>query len=362
MDYQKIKIDTFNDEQNYWFVRTNGGSYYNEYKTKGFIAFGVNSICDTKLLEAAEKDKKAKEQLVTQIKADYENKTKNFNYVYAMIEYQPTDKPRKNIIKTGLIISQLNRFMREMKIGDIVLIPSVDSDEITFGKITSDYYIDKVSPLEGFFEYNHKCPFFKRRNVKWIKTIKKDDLEPFLYKVIYSHHSITDVSYARNYINRSLSDVYISNDKLYITFNINKKTGIPAKDLLGFMNSFEKIARSINLDEQYINELINAEVKLNIQSPGPLQYIIGIPVGIFILASAYAVYNIADRGGTINMEHNNTKIELNVNSKLENKYNLIKTYEETTEKISSNNGEVEELRKHIEKLEISLPNEQTVSK
>ena len=269
MDYQKIKIDTFNDEQNYWFVRTNGGSYYNEYKTKGFIAFGVNSICDTKLLEAAEKDKKAKEQLVTQIKADYENKTKNFNYVYAMIEYQPTDKPRKNIIKTGLIISQLNRFMREMKIGDIVLIPSVDSDEITFGKITSDYYIDKVSPLEGFFEYNHKCPFFKRRNVKWIKTIKKDDLEPFLYKVIYSHHSITDVSYARNYINRSLSDVYISNDKLYITFNINKKTGIPAKDLLGYIkdciklcsdNELEDIMTRNNID---INENIKTKQNFN---------------------------------------------------------------------------------------------------
>lgn len=362
MEYNKINIDIFNDEQKYWFVRTNGGLYYNEYKTKGFIAFGINTVCDKKLLEDADTSKAAKEQLINKIKKAYKNKTENFTTYTSIVAENNLSlkKSKKDNIQTGLIINQLKRFMLEMKIGDIVLIPSSDSDKITFGKITSEYYVDKTSPLEGFLEDN-KCPFFKRINVKWIKTIKKKNLDPYLYKVIYSHHSITDVSYAKNYINRSLSDIYILNDKLYITFNVNRKTGIPVKNLLEFIGSFEKVAHSINLNPKYIDEIAQAEVKLNLQSPGPIQYIMSFTAGAVILAVAYATYNIAERGGTISIEHNNTKIELNVNAKTEDKYTITKTYEETTEKITSDNGEVKELRKNIEKLEIALPNEQKPS-
>lgn len=63
----------------------------------------------------------------------------------------------------------------------------------------------------------------------------------------------------------------------------------------------------------------------------------------------------------INIEHNNSKIELNVNAKTDDKYTITRTYEETTEKITSDNGEVKELKKNIEKLEITLPNEQKPS-
>jgi len=359
MEYNKINIDIFNDEQKYWFVRTNGGLYYNEYKTKGFIAFGINTVCDKKLLEDADTSKVAKEQLVNKIKEAYKNKTQNFTTYTSIVAENNLSlkKSKKDNIQTGLIINQLKRFMLEMKIGDIVLIPSSDSNNITFGKITSEYYVDKTSPLEGFLEDN-KCPFFKRINVKWIKTIKKKNLDPYLYKVIYSHHSITDVSYAKNYINRSLSDIYILNDKLHITFNVNRKTGIPVKSLLKFIGSFEKIAHSINLDQEYTNEIAQAEVKLNLQSPGLIEYIVGIPIGIFILAASYATCAIAKRGGSINIAYNKAKIALNINAELEKKYNITKTYEETTEKITSNNGEVKELRKTIEKLEITLPNEQ----
>lgn len=368
MEYNKINIDIFNDEQKYWFVRTNGGLYYDEYKTKGFIAFDINTVCDTKLLEVVDTNKVAREQLSKKIKEAYKNKTQNSTAYIPTVaedtllpeELKQTKKLKKDNIQTGLIINQLKRFMLEMKIGDIVLIPSSDSDNITFGKITSKYYIDKISPLEGFLEDN-KCPFFKRINVKWIKTIKKKNLDPYLYKVIYSHHSITDVSYARNYINRSLSDIYILNNKLHITFNVNIKTGIPVKNLLKFIGSFEKIADSINLDQKYTNEIAQAEVKLNLQSPGPIEYIVGIPIGIFILAAAHATYTISKRGGHINIAYDKAKIELNVNSELDKKYNITKTYEETTEKITSDNGEIKELKRNIEKLEITLPNEQKPS-
>lgn len=365
MEYNKINIDVFNDEQKYWFVRTNGGLYYDEYKTKGFIAFGINTICDKKLLEDADTSKVAKEQLINKIKEAYKNKTQNSTTEILIVTEdnlspEKPKKTKKDKVPTGLIINQLKRFMLEMKTGDIVLIPSSDSNKITFGEITSEYYVDKTSPLEGFPE-DKKCPFFKRINVKWIKTIKKKNLDPYLYKVIYSHHSITDVSYARNYINRSLSDIYILNDKLYITFNVNRKTGIPVKNLLEFIGSFEKVAHSINLDQKYIDEIAQAEVKLNLQSPGPIQYIIGFVAGAFILAVTYATCSIADRGGTINIEHNNSKIELNVNAKTDDKYTITRTYEETTEKITSDNGEVKELKKNIEKLEITLPNEQKPS-
>ena len=78
MEYNKINIDIFNDEQKYWFVRTNGGLYYDEYKTKGFIAFDINTVCDTKLLEVVDTNKVAKRTINTKkIKEAYKNKTQN---------------------------------------------------------------------------------------------------------------------------------------------------------------------------------------------------------------------------------------------------------------------------------------------
>ena len=59
-------------------VRTNGGLYYDEYKTKGFIAFDINTVCDTKLLEVVDTNKVAREQLSKKIKEAYKNKNSKF--------------------------------------------------------------------------------------------------------------------------------------------------------------------------------------------------------------------------------------------------------------------------------------------
>ena len=133
-------------ERKYWFVRTNGGEYYDDYFHEGYIAVGFNSIADKTIIERAETDDAYKRALYERIKLELE-----------------TDEEIK--AKPGLIINQLKRFLIEMNPGDIVLIPSENSKFISFGEITSD--VELLSPDDI---QEDGCPFIKRRKVRWVKT------------------------------------------------------------------------------------------------------------------------------------------------------------------------------------------------
>lgn len=109
-DNTYFNIDFVSDRK-YWFVRTNGGEYYTEYFNEEFIAVGLNKFKDIDFITRAEADPSYKRAL------------------YEKIKSLVTDGSDK-VVKPGLIISQLKRFMIEMSIGDIVLIPSENSQYI----------------------------------------------------------------------------------------------------------------------------------------------------------------------------------------------------------------------------------------
>ncbi|WP_127162289.1 hypothetical protein [Veillonella sp. VA141] len=254
-------IDEFSDRK-YWFVRTNSGEYYTEYFNEGFIAVGLNEFKDTEFITKAESDPSYKRALYEKIKA---------------MLTDGTDK----IIKPGLIINQLKRFMIEMSIGDIVLIPSENSQYISFGEITSDVEVIDESLID-----DDACSYTKRRKVRWIKTIKKENLDPYLFKAIYSHHMITDVTEASHFINRSLSNLYVKNNKAYITFNVRTTNAIHAQDLKPLLYGFSDIAEQADFPADIIKDLKGMELKINVQSPGPIEYICsysGLGIILFIL-------------------------------------------------------------------------------
>lgn len=55
-------------ERHYWFVRTNGGEYYDDYFHEGYIAVGFNSIIDKSVIEKAETNDVYKRALYEKIK------------------------------------------------------------------------------------------------------------------------------------------------------------------------------------------------------------------------------------------------------------------------------------------------------
>lgn len=236
-------------ERHYWFVRTNGGEYYDDYFHEGYIAVGFNSIVDKTAVERAETDDVYKRALYERIKLESE-----------------TDDEIQ--IKPGLIINQLKRFLIEMHPGDIVLIPSENSKFISFGEITSDVEIIKRDdiPEDG-------CPFIKRRKVRWVKTLKKENLDPYLYKAIMSHHVITDVSDSAAFINRSMSNMYVENGRAHITLRVQSKESVKVADINTLLTCFQDIATKAEFPSEVLEPIAQAELKINVQSPGPVEYI-----------------------------------------------------------------------------------------
>lgn len=127
---------SIDSEAKYWMVRTMGGDFYKEYVEDGFIAIGYNEITLQDLIQLPESDSLSREII--------EAKLKNNN---------------QELKNTSYPASQLLRFMREMNIGDFVIVPAKNSQYVSFGIITSDVYEaeDRFLHLEGL------CPYAKHR-------------------------------------------------------------------------------------------------------------------------------------------------------------------------------------------------------
>lgn len=332
-------VDYITDRK-YWFVRTNGGEYYNEYLKENFIAVGFNWIIDASLIEQAEKDDVSKRAL------------------YEKIRFEADEDDRKQI-KPGLVINQIKRFLLEMNPGDIVLIPSENSQYISFGEITSDTYIINESEL---LEYC--CPFIKRREVKWIKTLSRDSLDPYLFKAIYSHHVITDVSDSSSFINRSLSSMYIAGDRAHITFRVSTQEAVRLSDLQPLLYGFEEVAIAANFPTNIISEIKATELKINVQSPGPIEYIVSMGglAGIAAIIIAISIYRVTSAvrksGGTLSLKIAGFSCKCKVNKPDNSPHDI--SIDELIEKISNNPEalrRLNEMANAIDKLDAKLPNE-----
>ncbi|MCQ2010527.1 hypothetical protein NOM01_10920 [Sporolactobacillus sp. STSJ-5] len=243
-----IPIVQVDENRGYWLVRTQSGEYHNEFYFDNFVAIDWNEFSDTKLFEKTEK-----ETVVELIHKKY-----------------PDNK------QPGLIYNQIKRFLYEMKIGDVVMIPSENTSHISFGIVDSEVYFDRVSDTaidEG------KCPFIKRRNVKWIKTVNRDKLDPNLYKMMNSRHTINNANDYAEFIDRTLYSFYVKGNKAHLILNIKKDGKIPA---IGVARMVDSIVDLI----PYLNEILpgsnfqedDIEMKATFNSPGIID--LG---GIFLL-------------------------------------------------------------------------------
>lgn len=234
-------IPQLNPNKNYWLVRTQSGEFYDEFYFDNFIGIGWNEIDDINLI----KDENKHNSLVELVKKHYED------------EQRPSH-----------VANQIRKFVKDIKKGDIVIIPSRSSTHISFGEVLEDNVYIKEIDLE---KIEHECPFFKRKKVCWIKTQNREGLDPYLYKLLYSQHTITNANEYAPFIDRSVSTFFQKGDKAHLILSVQTKNEIHARDLLQLIDSSLSIVETFNGITNSNLDPSQVEIKINVQSPGPIE-------------------------------------------------------------------------------------------
>lgn len=258
-DIDKIikSISTVKTTRDYWFVRTQGGSYYNDFARGSYIAIGYDEI-NFSDIKAANGSESGKIILTEIIKKKFPN------------EGRP-----------GFISHQLVDFAYNIKKGDIVVIPSYSSELICIGEIveTPIFQIDKL-------EKDEECPFLKRKKIKWLKfDIPLDNLDAEFITLKYSQKTITKVdSEISAYIDRVISPLFIKENDAHLSLEIRKKEKINAYELFQTWTELLDLTEEFGKENDLEIDKKSFDLKINVQSPGTIEFITYALTGIVVLS------------------------------------------------------------------------------
>ena len=198
------RLSTFNTvppERKYWLIRTQAGIYYESFVDNGYIGIGYNEVPYSQLSLLGVQDDRILFTLFNSLKD------------FCEMIYPEDTRP-------GLIASQLIKFAYNIKRGDIVVIPSENSETITIGYV-EDTTVHLASELETIETH---CPFIKRKKVYWEKEIPREKLDPYLYRVLQAHQAINDISSYSELIERNLNNFFIADGIGNLVLNVRRSS------------------------------------------------------------------------------------------------------------------------------------------
>ena len=288
-----LNIPIVPENIHYWIIRTNGGDYYDDFILHNYISiswdyvslnilYNKNDDEIKRLIEIYEKNSTLKED------SDDES-----------------DGTTKG--KITAILNKINRFVFEIDKGDIILIPSKNSDRITIAEISGDVY-ETENYVETYLQANPTteivpCPYRKRRKIKILKTITKGQMDIYLAKGFNSQHALSNMDEYAPYINRTIYSIYSKGDELHTTLHAGHPNGLTLKELIEFSTQLEKAASSIAQQCEIPFDSSQVEVKLNIHSPGLIELIGSLSgAGIVISLLMFSVNNLIN-GGKLNISY-----------------------------------------------------------
>lgn len=239
----------------YWLIRTQSGSYYETFRENRFISIEHNDITLSRLSEIAHEYKQDKLNISKALKTII---SESFLKQYGASGFDQRQASR--------VASQIFRFVFQMKKGDMVVIPSEASSIISFGEITQDY-LGQFTPEEM---RKMQVSDILLRRVKWIKDVRRENVDPYIYRLFLSHQAVNDVTKYAEIIERSINDFFILDEEAHLVLDVRASSDIKAKHLFGLgydiISLVEEYAEYANID---INtEDIEATVNLN--SPGKI--------------------------------------------------------------------------------------------
>lgn len=243
----KFKVPIFDNNNSFWLIRSKGGTFFDEFIDKGFVAIGWNPITKEELDKHSDDGK----TLLEIIKDEY-----------------------KDLASTKGAWKKCEHFIYGVAEGDIAIIPNKGSSKIAVVKI-GKYYEDvsltqnkEIEVLQqikdGWDGILHiDCPYRKRRKIEIIKIIEGTEINPNLYKALISYHGISKINDYREFILNAIYPIYIINNKLNLVFNVEQENPISAVSFSGFIYNFTQIMSNV-VDPDAIS------TKSNVNSPGDL--------------------------------------------------------------------------------------------
>lgn len=262
------RFDNLETDKNYWFIRTSKGKNFNAFTSNGFIGIGWNYITAQDLRERTEAEIRAK---IGRNERDARGQL-----------YDPASTKGKT--KITAIYNKIRKF-EALREGDLVVIPSRGSEYLSFGFISdSEIYND--------FE-DGECDFHKRRRVSWIVTKHLSELDPIFYKIIFSMHAVSSLNVYASYIDKVVSHIFVKGERSHLVMDVRTQEDINMDALTGLMASMKELTAHINTEFQLGEDLSASTVKLNVQSPGAIEFIYNhgrsLLIGAILLAAPIVV-------------------------------------------------------------------------
>ncbi|MBW8351710.1 hypothetical protein K0H71_20095 [Bacillus sp. IITD106] len=225
-------------DTNYWLVRADGGSYYEDFLVNDFIAIADNEIS----LESINR--------FPQLNTDIGHTIEGFKALY-----QETYL-KWNSQQISHAASRTMKFITEMKKNDIVIVPSHRSLYFLIGIVESDPFqiLEKDVNISGHYK---KCPYLKRRKIKWIKEVPRTAISDKMFWIFSTHQTILSLNEHAEHIDRLFTPIYIKNGFCYSSLKVNKKENITSAEWLKLYNVIEMVRSDSDVF-----------VKSNVQSPG----------------------------------------------------------------------------------------------
>lgn len=254
-------IQKVNPDKHYWFFRTMGGLYYDEFVSKGYIAIGYNEIIMKDLTDLPKRDDQARLYI----------KSKFYEYGHKLTD-----------AKAAKAAGQIVKFYRELCEGDIVVAPNSQSRKFAIGIIISEMYEDSGNHSE------QECRFVKRRKVKWLKEVWRHDLDPRVILAFGNQQTMSSIDDYAEFVDRKISMLYNKGDKTYLVLRVNQDKGLTWDDFC-FISDLGELFVSVSKENNLGIDLTDIQMTVNVQSPGDIMLACNASVGFNLILVLFAL-------------------------------------------------------------------------
>lgn len=241
-----IEILQIPDETGYWLLRADGGKYYSDFFLNNFVAISDNEISFEMILD---KDNHS----IAGITIDHYKELYKDNY------------PKWTNQQIAHAANRTEKFVNQMKVGDLVIVPSKRSMNFLLGVIDSDVFeITDDEVVSGERIQHAVNPYLKRRKVNWLKEVSRYEISVKLHWILSAHQTIFDLSNHKDYINQLMAPVYVQNGMCHGSIQISKQEGLDSDEWFELYSIIKKLS-DINPER--------VTVKTDVQSPGLIEFV-----------------------------------------------------------------------------------------
>lgn len=257
------------DDTQYWLVRANTkAEFYDDFQYNNFIAIGDNYVGLQELLDIPEIFKLTSESHESQYKGIF---TKKSIDRYRSNNPDATNLERQDAIAAikrscSIAASKTFKFIEQIKIGDVILVPNEGSSKFLLGIITSSVFDDDIhhvklaDVLDDLDDYGyHVSNFQKKRRVFWIKEFSRSDLPDKIAWIVSTRQTVYNLTDYADSINPLISSTYVYKGNCYARIGVTTKKEISTADFFALQQAINEVTKQSNE---------NVFQQINVQSPG----------------------------------------------------------------------------------------------